>query len=450
MINFLQSRCVYQSLNFFWLIFFITFINSSLATAETDKANSLPEPLTLGYALSLSENDHPDNILARTRLDAAIAEKNHVEGSGGFQTKLEGRLQWGEPVSSSFGQKNEDHFIGLSASKRLYDFGLSQAEMNSALAKVDTYQLSLQGTQSQHRIAIMRAYFNVILSDLAYARDNEKMAIAFVRFDRIKKRNELGQVAAVELLEAENTYHVARSIRYASDVSRRASRSMLANTLNVPGQLSSVLVRPELIMHKRKMPDIEQLQKAALENNYNLKALRKKVDSARHKVISARAQKKPLIDLRLQAADYSRITRQSDRYKAGITFEMPLSSSGAIDAEIAKQRSSLVEAQAELRKAEMQIQQQVLELSQQIYIVKAQRDESIILSEYRDIALDKSRGLYELDIKSDLGDSLAFFSEALYKVAKADFDLTLVWVQLDAIIGKPVSFTVASEDLLKK
>lgn len=429
---------------------FLLVFNVSSSFAEDVTPGSLPEPLTLEYALSLSQNDHPDNLLAKAQLDVAIAEKGSVAGSTGIQTKLQGQLRWVEPAANSFSKKTVDNFIGLSASKRLYDSGYSKARIASATATVDNFQWRLQNQQANRRVTIMQSFFNVILADLAYARDNELMAVAYVLFDRVKDRNKLGQVADVELLKAENDYHVARSARYASDVKRRASRSTLANQLGVPGQLSSNLVRPELQMHKRHLPEIEQLQKLALENNFVIKALRKKVEAARQQVLAARARKKPVLDLRLLASEYTGNSRPSDRVRAGLVFEMPLSTSGVLDADIARQRSLLIEAQAELRNKEMQLQQNVLELWQQIYIIKAQRDEALIFSEYRDLALDKSRALYELDIKSDLGDSLALFSSALYRSAKADFDLTLAWVQLDAILGKPVTVEIDQADLIKK
>jgi len=423
---------------FHWLFFALAMLASSKLLAEEAAKQALPEPLTLEYALSLSENDHPDNIVVRAQYDAALAEKNRVTGEFGIQTRVEGRLRWTEPVSSTFDQKSDDHFVALSARKRLFDSGYSQAGIDSAMAGVETKRLTAMDLKLQHKIAITQAFFNVILADLAYSRDNEFMAIAFVRYDRVKDKNKLGQVADVELLEAENTYHAARSVRYASDVKRRASRSRLANILNHPGQLSDTLVRPVLSFHKHKPDDIDTLQKEALKNNFHLLALRKQVESYRKKVKAARARKNPVVDLELQVADYTRVTRATDRYRGGLVFEMPLTSSGAIDAEIAKQRALLVESQARLRKAEFEVQQQVLELWQQIYIIKAQHDEAKIFEEYRDLALDKSRGLYELDIKSDLGDSLALFSAALHKSAKANFDLTMAWIQLDAIRGKPV------------
>ncbi len=406
--------------------------------AEVEKARTLPEPLTLKDALALSNNGHPDNLVARSRLQAAEASKESVEADSGLQTSLQGRLRWVEPASRVLDPERDDHRIALLAKKRVYDFGRSSASIASADAVLNSQQWLLQDQQNKHRIEIMQAFFNVILADLAYARDNELMAIQFVRFDRAKDRNNLGQIPDVDLLQAENNYFQARSIRYASDVKRRATRSTLANILNHPGQLPANLVRPQLAMLERKLPDIEPLQQQALQNNPALQALRQQVEAAHQQLKSVRARKKPSIDLELEAADYSRDFRFSDKFRAGLVFEMPLSTSGAIDAAIAQQQSALTAARAQQQKTEMELQQQVLELWQQLYIVRAQRDEAAVFSEYRDTALDVDRGLYELDVAADLGDSLALYSAAIYQSAKADFDYALAWARLDAIMGKQV------------
>jgi outer membrane protein TolC len=418
--------------------------------AEIEKTTALPEPLTLTDALALSSNEHPDNLVARSRLQAARASKDIVAGDNGLQTRLEGRLRWIEPQSRLLDPERDDHRIALLASKRLYDFGQSSASIAAADASVSSQEWLLQDQQSHRRIEIMQAFFDVILADLAYARDNELMAIQFVRFDRDQDRNKLGQIADVDLLEAENNYFQARSIRYASDVKRRAARSKLANLLNHPGELPANLVRPELAVLKRELPEIEQLQQQALQTNPTLLALRQQVESAQQKLISVRARKKPTIDLELEAADYTRNFRSNDKFRAGLVFEMPLSSSGSIDAAIAQQQSQLTESRAELLKAEMEVQQQVLELWQQLYITRAQRDEAAVYSEFRDAALDKDRGLYELDVSADLGDSLALYSAALYQTAKADYDHAMAWARLDAIMGKQVDLHDNKTEAVKK
>jgi len=399
---------------------------------------ALPEPLTLEYVLSQSDAEHPDNVIAKSLLSQTEASKKSLEAQSGIQSRIEGRVRWVEPAEGFSDQEEDDHYVGLSATKRLYDGGFSQANIASAKANLERQKKLFIDHQSQHRISLMQTYFNVILADLAYARDNELMAVSYIRFDRAKDRNKLGQLADVDLVKAENTYHVARSKRYASDVGRRYNRSLLANLLNRPGELSANLVKPSLPVLKRALPDVEQLQKQALESNLRLQALRQGLDASRQALVAARSRNKPKVDLQIQAGAYSREFRSSDRFRGGLLFEIPLTDAGAVDAEILKQQSLFYSAQADLRKAEMEVQHQVLELWQSLYIVRAQRDEAGVFAEYRDLALDKARGFYELDAVSDLGDSLALVSEAIRKTAQSDYDLALTWAKLDALLGKPV------------
>ncbi|MEN8128730.1 MAG: hypothetical protein ABFS45_00765, partial [Pseudomonadota bacterium] len=68
----------------------------------------------------------------------------------------------------------------------------------------------------RHRLEIMRLFFDVILADLEYTRDNEAMAIAFVEADRAGDQNELGQVSDVDLLAKEDAYQARRIKRLVS------------------------------------------------------------------------------------------------------------------------------------------------------------------------------------------------------------------------------------------
>ena len=145
-----------------------------------------------------------------------------------------------------------------------------------------------------------------------------------------------------------------------------------------------------------------------------------------------------MIDFELEASKYTREFRFSDPLRAGIRFEIPLTTGGASKSDIALRLAELHQAEAVLRNAELDTQQQVLELWQLIYITRAKRDEAIITNEYRELSLDKNRALYELDVKADLGEAMADFVDSLYQSASVDYELTLALLQMDAILGKPV------------
>jgi outer membrane protein TolC len=403
--------------------------------ADQSTVPALPDPLTLEFALSRVDTEHPDMLRAQADVDIARATEQRAEADQGIQTTLEGRLRWVDPSSIAPTNQHDDNQISLLVRKKLYDFGKSDASIASAKSSLKSQEWLYTSSRDQRRIDIMQAFFNVIIADLLYARDNEAMATAYVNWDRSRDRNKLGQISDIQLAEAEYHYQQARNVRYASDVKRRVQRSALANLLNVPGQLPANLVTPKLPVIERKLPEVDTLMALARQQNPRLQAIREEVEAAQQRLQAARAGNKPVIQAELEASEYSRDLGSRDPFRAGISIQVPLTTGGAVDAEIAQQRAAWLKSQANLRKTQMDIEQRVLELWQAIYVLNAGVEKSKVYSDYRDLYLDRSRGLYELDVKADLGDAMVQFSDARYQTYKTMFDLALAWAKMDALIG---------------
>lgn len=416
----------------------MTVLGCANTSAELAVAEPLPEPLTLERALSLADSAHPQLVAAESDVERAQAVREGVDASDNWRAYLEGRLQWVDPSSTAADRGNEDHKLGLIVSKPLYDFGRTQSSLAAAESDLRSSRLLYTDERAQHRIAIMRAFFNVLLADLAYARDNEAMAVAYVELDKQRDRQEQGKISDIQVLESEASYQEVRSQRYASDVQRRGARARLALLLNRPGALPATLVRPELENLERKLPEIERLQELALANNPELQALQAQVEASRERLKAARADKYPLITGEMEAADYSRDLGSSDHLRAGIKFNVPLYSGGRVRAEIARQLAQMKRAAARRAQREMDVRQAVLELWQEIYVLRARREQALVQVDYRDLYLDRSRALYELDVRTDLGDSMAQFSAARYQSAQAEFELALALAQLEALLGQPI------------
>lgn len=420
------------------LIFCVCLCSSASLYAQTAPP-SIPDPLTLDQALAIADSSqHPQLQLAESELERAQAVRDGVDASDNWHADLEGRLQWVDPSPRLADQGRQDHKIGILLSKKLYDFGRTESALAAADADILGSRLLYLDEQSQYRIEVMEAFFNVLLSDLAYARDNEAMATAYVAFDRQRDRLEQGKISDIQVLESETQYQQARSQRYASDVSRRSTRARLALLLNRPGALPATVVRPDLPHLDRKLPEVEQLQEIAQANNPQLQALRHRVEAARERLQAARAGRKPVVTGQMEAADYSRELGSSDRLRAGVTVRVPLYTGGAVAAEVARQQAEMKRAAALRAQREMDVRQAVLDLWQRIYVLRAQRDRARTEIDYRDLYLDRSRALYELDVRTDLGDSMVKFSAARYDSAQADFQLALAFAQMEALLGQPI------------
>lgn len=401
--------------------------------AETPAA--LPDPLTLEHALSLADAPHPDLLDAQARLDLAEAARMAVDAQMGVNVGIEARAQWVDPSDINGDQSNNDSSAAFFMHKRLYDFGRTSARRSAAESEIKGRELLYLDAQQRRRIAIMEDFFNVLLADLEYVRDNEAMAVAYVDLDKIRDRHELKQVSDIVLLQAESDYQQTRRRAAESRLRQQTSRARLAETLGRPGELPARLVEPDLAVNNRELPPLEQLTADALANNPVLLALRAQLQAAQERLQAARAEQRPTLSGEFRAAQYERDLSGRDDVRIGLVLEVPLYQGGAVQAGIAAAQADLRSVQAQLARAEIDLRQSVLEAWQRLNVLRVQRDEAQVLSAYRDLYLDRSRALYEMEVTADLGDAMVRTSEARLRMAQTEYDLALTWARLDALVG---------------
>lgn len=411
------------------LLFFPVF-----AISETT-LESLPEPLTLDLALSLIDQQHPDLRYIDADLQSAHSSLQQVLSNNDLTVNLKADARWVEPSAIAPNQSNEDHRLGFIVNKTLYDFGRNSAQIDAATQQVSSQSFHYLNAQQRQYMSVMKRYFDVVLADLQFYRYNEEMAVAYIQFDRISKREKLGQYSEIDVVEKEVEYQRIRRLRTFSQNQQRVSRSLLAQALNKPDNLPSTVARPELNVVSRKLPDIKFLKKAVKENNPVLRALRANLIAANNNVQFARLGSKPTLTGGLEAFTYTRETSSSDKWRAQVTLNVPLWGGDRIDSAVAKAKSTAYKIEAQLAQQEFETQQQVLELWLGIKTLKIKYDEVLVAMNFSELSLDKSRALYELEVKSDLGYSMVRFSEAERNVVKTNFDIALAWAQLDALSG---------------
>lgn len=374
-------------------------------------------------------NREADLARSQASLDAAVART-------GFGTTLIARGRFVETQSSVSYREHDDHALRISVSKPLWDFGRTDAATKAAQGAVERDRWRLADARHARRMDILHAFFDVLLADLEYAHQNEAMAIAFVTLDRARERNALGQVSDIDLFERESVYQFVRRTRYAAEARRRSSRARLANVLNRPGELSSRLVAPALAMLDRAAPDHAALESEALENNASIKAARAGIEAAREGVAEARAGHGPLLSARFEAGIGSRPANSNDTLRGAVVLEVPLSSGGRLRAEVVKREADVTAASARLREAELRVRQAVLESWLALETLAAERASARAFADYRDLYLDRSRALYEHEVRADLGDAMVQVSESILRSARVDFELALTWARIHGLAGR--------------
>jgi len=413
---------------------------AGLLASPLSHAAPLPQPLTLDDALRLAgDEQHHDLQLRAAELDAARAGLRTAEGERDFSLSLEGRLRYIEPPSITADPGHGDHAAVLVARKRLYDFGRGEALEQAAQSAIEGEEQRMGLAREQRRLDVLRAFYDVLLADTAYAYANERMAVVFVDFDKVKDRHELGQVSRVELLRAQTGYEETLRERNAAEARQRTARVRLVAALGDAGQLPAELAEPSLDgLDKRHAPDIGNTIKTGLEGNPSLIALRRHLEASARRIEAARARRMPVLDAVIEGGAYQRDLGSNDPFRAGLVLSAPLVASGAVDGDIARAEAERRRAQALLARAEAELRQRLTELVLDIDLLRKATAGDRVRGDYRELHLDRSRALYEMEVSTDLGDSMVQMTDARLRAMRTLYALSLDWAELDALLGRPV------------
>ena len=392
--------------------------------------------LTLEAALTAAESSHPDLLYAQAERDSAVANRDIANSRQDASVNFEGILRSGRP-SAGNRDITGDNSVRLTARKTLYDFGRSSNAELAARYEMGAREADLTTVLDKRRLEIMARYFDVLLADMQYTVDNELMAVHYVSFDQGKDRLERGQISGIELAGLESRYHDTLLKRNASAQKQRITRALLANAMNRPGDLPGDLEDPILPGNQRVLPDFEALLPMLLENNSRLRAQQDALAASQKILESLRAETGPTLDAEVQTADYSRTAVTRDNLSAGLILSWPLYQGNRTDSRIAREIAQINKLQAGAEKLKMELTQALLETCLDItQLQNAARSAALKNAEYRDLQLERSRGLYELELKSNLGTSMVETADARMRTRNIEYQLALSFARLEALTGR--------------
>lgn len=416
----------------------------SVAQAAPEEAKGpepLPDPLTLEAAMAIADKVHPDVMLSAARIDAANAGLLGAQSASDATLTFSAQLRGVEPHERLGDRERNDSQAALKLSKRLYDFGLSEAREQAASEALKGAEWQYLDARQRHRLAVMQAYFDVLLADLAYARDNEEIATVFIPFNKARDKQKLepGRVSDFEVLQLEAKFQKVRARWVNSQNRQRLTRTRLAQLLNRPDDPPANLRMPDEPDFDAKLPAEEEQLQQVLANSPRLKALRARVESAVQALEASRKTYGPTLRAEAKAGVYNRDMGSYYPAQGGLVFEMPLFTGRAKDAAVAKARAELAQHRAELSAAELAVRQGVLESRFGFIDAKAQFERVQVLGDYREMYLDRSRALYEMEMRTDLGDAMVQMSAVRLEHAKAVFKGLMAQARMAALAGSLIN-----------
>ncbi|WP_124951753.1 TolC family protein [Sulfuriferula thiophila] len=396
-------------------------------------------PLTLADALAAADQAHPDVAMAEADVASAKADVTAAGARQDLTVTVEGVLRQGRPTAGSPDWR-ADNSGRVVARKNLYDFSRTSSTVDAAEAELAAREQALISSRDQHRLEVMARYFDVLIADQQYAADNEFMAVVYVSFDNARDRMELGQLSRPDLAVLEAKYQDIREKRNASLARQRLARSALANAMYRPGELASDLVDPALAENDLKLPDYETLLPVVLAHNPTWLAQQQLLTASQKRLDSLRHENSPTLDAEVEAGQYSRDALTRNSVSGGLIMTWPIYQGRRVDARIAREQAQFAKLQATTEGLKLSLSQALLQTMLEIdQLRNSARPAAKQQITYRDIALDRSRAEYELELKTNLGDSMAQTMTAQQRARGVEYRLALAIARLAALTGEPAN-----------
>lgn len=397
----------------------------------------LAAPLTLEAVLAEVDAPHPELRVSEARQAFVRAEQQLAASLNDLNVTLDATVRGGR--NTALGGYAPDHLARINIKKTLLDAGRFDALRGATENETAAALLQHTDLRAQRRITLMARFFDVLLADLAYAADSEFMAVAYVRWDNGKDLHQLGQISTPQWMELEASYQELRLRRNASERRMREKRALLATAMNRPGDLASEVVDPALTGNDRALPEFERLLARMTAHNPKLAALRLQLDAARQRVTGVRVSDGPRLEAEAEAGTYSRETSGRDSVRAGINLIWPLSQGRRRDGEMAREQARLQQLQAESDLLTLNLRQALFDTWQEIQLLHdVERKTTQAQAVQRDWALERARAEYELELKTNLGVSMAETQKARLQNRSVEYRLALAWARLDALLGEPM------------
>lgn len=394
---------------------------------------ALAERLTLDEALASVGAAHPDRRMAESDLALSRADRDQAASRQDFSLFLDGSLRRGKQPE---GDWQPDNIGRIVARKPLLDFGRTGQAVAAADQEIAARQADLLNIESLRRIDIMARYFDVLLADQQYVADNEFMTVAYLDWDKARERFDLGIGNRPDLLRLEAFYQDWRERRNASLQRMRSARQKLAHAMSRPNQLPTTLAEPALKDNARPVPDYDSLLTWVMQKNPRVQALQAQLAASDARLAAIRAERNPMLDAEVFGAGYSRESSTRDEVSAGLVFNIPLYQGGRVDARVARELAQKERRAAELEKLKLDLSDSLLATLQEIEWLRGSgigaAEKQV---EYRDWVLERARAEYELELKTNLGNSMAETQAAQLRRKQMEYRLALALARLEALSG---------------
>lgn len=417
--------------------FLLLSITSGLSAAAS-AGESLPDPLTLAAALRFSDRMGSTPIFfAESDLTEAEIEFDRAahQNPTSVYLNLVPRVvkRTGDPLSEPV----NDSYARIGANKVLYDFGRTRTLKSIADTGLAGRRKLLELARHRHKILVLERFLDILLADRRYEVDNEEMTLSFLHYDRLRERRDLfDETSEIEVAEAEAAYRARLVHRTESNLQRQYTRLQLAIALGAPDDLPSDLLTPDLSPWTgRELPEYADVLARTLSSNPGLLALKDDLAAATEQFEHAGIDLGPRLLGGMEFTEYATVRAARDDARATVRLQIPLFNGRLKRLEKQEANLELVRAELDIKSVENALREEIFRLVRDLAVLRRNVDASSSLEYFRDLYLDRSRTLYEQEVRTDLGDAQAKLLEANWYAMRAQFSTALTWAKIDMLTG---------------
>ena len=391
-------------------------------------------PLSLEEALSFSNHSHLELDAARLELELAVEKESELHFRK--RTSLEAEIvpRSANRAQSGIGRISDGH-LALQMEYLIHDFGRHQAELKQAKSVTDMASFSADYERLRREIEIMSHYFAVLLADLDYAVKNEKMTLAFLRFNRLQEEMELHNAhAEVDVLEAETIYREEFHIREAANLNRQSNRRELGLVLGFSDYIPRDLIEPDVSKFiNREVPEYNELLEQVFAGNDLLAIEKLKLQQAIDMKDVTKAKYQPQLKAILRVTEWEQKTGSRNSASVALQFKIPFGTGVSKSKDLWIDGIAIELAKTNLNIFEHKLRKHIFQLWKQLRLQHIAYATAKVRTEYRDQYMDRSRALYELEERSDLGDAQAELLRALHEMRKIEYAIAITWAEIDVL-----------------
>ncbi len=398
------------------------------------------EPLRLVDAVGYAQHSAPANRLLELDYELAREALKHLESGNRLDARMLVVPQQADRAAKGLSNSEDDSYARLELTYPIYDFGLRRASIDQAATNLEIAGGTVDNAIQQRRLTIMKYFFDVLIADLDYGVKNEKMTLAFLRFNRHREEMELYQAhAEVDVLALESIYRERFHIRQQAAIEQLVSRRKLGMLMGSADYVPRTLQQPVLSTYiEREVLDYEVMLEQVLEFSHEMIAANLQVEQAQQALAVVEKRYQPSVRAKFEATEWTQETGSRNSASIGLQFELPLVSGTRKSHDRKKAMIEIQRAEARVAKVEHELRAQVLELWKTISLNQVDLAAARVRSDYRDQYMDRARTLYELEESADIGDAQAEQLRSYLEMKRVEFELTLAWCKYDMMRGVPV------------